>query len=58
MFYHAYDGYMKYAYPDDELRPIECRGRRRDPNDSRGTMDDVLGLYVLFKHASQATLLA
>ncbi|KAF2358886.1 Glycoside hydrolase family 47 [Trinorchestia longiramus] len=26
MFYHAYDGYMKYAFPYDELRPITCDG--------------------------------
>ncbi|XP_042883562.1 ER degradation-enhancing alpha-mannosidase-like protein 2 [Penaeus japonicus] len=26
MFYHAYDGYMKYAYPYDELRPLSCDG--------------------------------
>lgn len=26
MFYHAYDGYMKHAYPYDELRPLSCDG--------------------------------
>ncbi|XP_045623563.2 ER degradation-enhancing alpha-mannosidase-like protein 2 [Procambarus clarkii] len=26
MFYHAYEGYMKYAYPYDELRPLSCDG--------------------------------
>ncbi|KAL1427586.1 hypothetical protein MTO96_017285 [Rhipicephalus appendiculatus] len=26
MFQHAYDGYMKYAYPYDELRPLSCDG--------------------------------
>ncbi|KAK7071055.1 ER degradation-enhancing alpha-mannosidase-like protein 2 [Halocaridina rubra] len=26
MFYHAYDGYMKHAYPYDELRPLTCDG--------------------------------
>ncbi|XP_064635151.1 ER degradation-enhancing alpha-mannosidase-like protein 2 [Lineus longissimus] len=26
MFHHAYDGYMKHAYPYDELRPISCDG--------------------------------
>ncbi|XP_013382068.1 ER degradation-enhancing alpha-mannosidase-like protein 2 [Lingula anatina] len=26
MFHHAYDGYMQYAYPYDELRPITCDG--------------------------------
>jgi len=22
MFYHAYNGYLNYAYPKDELRPL------------------------------------
>lgn len=26
MFYHAYDSYLKFAYPYDELRPISCDG--------------------------------
>lgn len=26
MFYHAYDGYIKYALPYDELRPLTCDG--------------------------------
>ncbi|KAI7815517.1 ER degradation-enhancing alpha-mannosidase-like protein [Rhyzopertha dominica] len=26
MFHHAYDSYLKYAYPYDELRPISCDG--------------------------------
>ena len=26
MFHHAYDGYIKYAYPYDELRPLTCDG--------------------------------
>ncbi|XP_066147038.1 ER degradation-enhancing alpha-mannosidase-like protein 2 [Euwallacea fornicatus] len=26
MFYHAYDSYLKYAYPYDELRPVSCDG--------------------------------
>lgn len=25
-FQHAYDGYLKYAYPFDELRPLSCDG--------------------------------
>eukprot|EP01104_Vermistella_antarctica_P002337 TRINITY_DN1260_c0_g1_i1.p1 TRINITY_DN1260_c0_g1~~TRINITY_DN1260_c0_g1_i1.p1 ORF type:complete len:546 (+),score=99.39 TRINITY_DN1260_c0_g1_i1:129-1766(+) len=27
MFKHAYDGYMKHAFPLDELQPISCQGR-------------------------------
>jgi hypothetical protein len=35
MFYHAFDGYMQYAFPLDELRPLSCRG------------EDSLGGYAL-----------
>jgi len=28
IFYHAYEGYLKYAYPLDELQPLTCRGVR------------------------------
>ncbi|ESP04685.1 hypothetical protein LOTGIDRAFT_223717 [Lottia gigantea] len=27
MFHHAYDAYLKYAYPYDELRPLTCDGQ-------------------------------
>lgn len=30
MFYFGYDGYMKYAFPMDELDPIHCIGRGPD----------------------------
>ena len=30
MFYFGYDNYMKYAFPEDELNPIDCRGRGPD----------------------------
>ncbi|KAL3267107.1 hypothetical protein HHI36_011247 [Cryptolaemus montrouzieri] len=26
MFYHAYNSYLKFAYPYDELRPLSCDG--------------------------------
>lgn len=26
MFYHAFDGYMRHAFPLDELRPLSCQG--------------------------------
>lgn len=35
MFYHAFDGYMKYAFPRDELKPLSCEG------------EDTLGGYAL-----------
>jgi hypothetical protein len=30
MFQFAYDNYMTYAFPQDELDPIHCRGRGPD----------------------------
>ncbi|KAL3093179.1 hypothetical protein niasHT_022629 [Heterodera trifolii] len=27
MFYHAYNGYLQYAYPHDELKPLTCKGQ-------------------------------
>ncbi|KAE9417414.1 hypothetical protein Angca_008522, partial [Angiostrongylus cantonensis] len=27
MFYHAYNGYLNYAFPLDELKPITCTGQ-------------------------------
>ena len=35
MFYHAFEGYMQYAFPLDELRPLSCSG------------EDSLGGYAL-----------
>lgn len=36
MFYHAYNGYLNYAYPLDELRPLTCTG--------------IIFDYLYFKH--------
>ena len=47
MFRHAYDSYMKYAYPADELMPLSCRGRFRGSEPSRGNDDDALGNFTL-----------
>ena len=46
MFEHAFDSYMKNAYPWDELKPLSCSGRRWDQRE-RGTLDDSLGGYAL-----------
>lgn len=35
MFYHAYNGYMRHAFPRDELKPISCGG------------EDTIGKYSL-----------
>ena len=48
LFYHGYDNYMKYAFPEDELRPLSCTPLTRD-RDSPGNaaLNDVLGNYSL-----------
>lgn len=46
MFYHGWDSYMDYAFPDDELRPLSCSGRGPDLNDPLNIgINDVLGGY-------------
>ncbi|XP_078263747.1 ER degradation-enhancing alpha-mannosidase-like protein 3 isoform X1 [Rhinoraja longicauda] len=47
MFDHAYQNYMKHAYPADELMPLTCRGRVRGLEPSRGDVDDALGKFSL-----------
>ncbi|XP_049588572.1 ER degradation-enhancing alpha-mannosidase-like protein 1 [Syngnathus scovelli] len=48
MFYFGYDNYMKYAFPKDELNPIDCEGRGPDVhNPSNININDVLGNYSL-----------
>ena len=41
MFYDAYDAYMAYAYPSDELKPLTCRG-----TGPRATEHGVYNLYM------------
>lgn len=47
MFDHAFNSYMKYAFPADEIMPISCKGRYRGVTKSRGDIDEVLGNYSL-----------
>ena len=48
MFQFGYDSYMKYAFPKDELNPIDCNGRGPDvDNPSNININDVLGDYSL-----------
>ena len=50
MFTFGYDSYMKYAFPQDELDPIHCKGRGPDyENPSNININDVLGDYSLGK---------
>jgi mannosidase alpha-like ER degradation enhancer 1 len=46
MFYHGWDSYMEYAFPEDELRPLSCSGRGPDRGDPLNIgLNDVLGGY-------------
>ncbi|XP_048587140.1 ER degradation-enhancing alpha-mannosidase-like protein 3 [Nematostella vectensis] len=47
MFRHAYNSYMSFAYPADELMPLSCKGRVRGVDPSRGDVDDALGMFSL-----------
>ncbi len=47
MFVHAYESYIRYAYPADELMPLSCKGRYRDTQPNRGDVDDALGNFSL-----------
>lgn len=47
-FHFAYDSYMRYAHPLDELNPIACNGRGPDINNIDNiNINDVLGGYHL-----------
>lgn len=57
MFFHGFEGYMKYAFPEDELRPISCRPLTRDrENPAHIELNDVLGNYSLTLVDSLSTL--
>lgn len=49
MFYHAFDGYMRHAFPHDELKPLSCGGE-----DTLGgyalTLVNAMTLYLLNDH--------
>jgi mannosidase alpha-like ER degradation enhancer 3 len=47
MFFHAYNSYMNFAYPADELMPLSCKGRVRGVDRSRGSVDEALGSFSL-----------
>lgn len=47
MFNHAYNSYMKHAYPADELMPLSCKGRYRGRERSRGDIDECMGNFSL-----------
>ncbi|KAI1935977.1 hypothetical protein LOZ66_004895 [Ophidiomyces ophidiicola] len=57
MFFHGFDNYMKYAFPEDELRPLSCGPLTRDrENPAHIELNDVLGNYSLTLVDSLSTL--
>ncbi|GFR73350.1 alpha-1,2-Mannosidase [Elysia marginata] len=57
MFQFGYDNYMKYAFPEDELDPIHCKGRGPDyEKPDNININDVLGDYSLTLVESLGTL--
>ena len=55
-FFHSYDSYLTFAYPHDELKPLSCEPRSY-LNKTRGTLDDVLGGFMLTLIDSLSSLL-
>ncbi|KAG5450215.1 ER degradation-enhancing alpha-mannosidase-like protein 2 [Clonorchis sinensis] len=61
LFYHAYDGYMRYAYPLDELRPLTCDGHNTWGSFSLTLVDAldtlaIMGNWSEFRRAGQMLL--
>lgn len=50
LFYHAYEGYLQYAYPLDELQPLTCRGVDTWGSYSLTLIDALDTLVVLGNH--------
>ncbi|KAK9364058.1 glycoside hydrolase [Lipomyces starkeyi] len=47
-FYHGWDHYLRYGFPEDEIAPISCMGRGSDrANPNNIGINDVLGDYSL-----------
>ncbi|CAK4031255.1 glycoside hydrolase family 47 [Lecanosticta acicola] len=57
LFYHGYDSYMRYAFPEDEVKPISCTPQTRNrENPADIGLNDVLGNYSLTLIDSLSTL--
>ena len=41
LFIHGYEGYLRHAYPADELRPISCTPLHRDPDPTNFGINDI-----------------
>ncbi|KAK9239088.1 glycoside hydrolase [Lipomyces kononenkoae] len=47
-FYHGWNHYLRYGFPEDEIAPVTCIGRGRDrANPNNIGINDVLGDYSL-----------
>ncbi|GFS09323.1 LOW QUALITY PROTEIN: alpha-1,2-Mannosidase [Elysia marginata] len=51
MFYHAYNGYLNYAYPYDELQPLTCKGHDTWGSYSLTLIDAMDTLVVMGNHS-------
>ncbi|CAI5961690.1 unnamed protein product [Closterium sp. NIES-65] len=52
MFYHAYDGYKRFAFPQDELKPLSCSGS--NPYGGMAmTLMESLGTLLLLDNVSE-----
>ncbi|XP_066289002.1 ER degradation-enhancing alpha-mannosidase-like protein 2 isoform X2 [Branchiostoma lanceolatum] len=51
MFQHAYDGYLRYAYPYDELQPLTCDGTDTWGSYSLTLIDALDTLLVMGNHS-------
>jgi hypothetical protein len=57
LFYHGFDNYIDYAFPEDELRPLTCGPLTRDrDHPEKIELNDVLGNYSLTLIDSLSTL--
>lgn len=54
MFFHGFDSYLHYAFPEDELRALTCGPLVRDEKNPEN--NDVLGNYSLTLIDSLSTL--
>jgi hypothetical protein len=54
MFFHGFENYLKYAFPEDELRALTCGPLVRDEKNPEN--NDVLGNYSLTLIDSLSTL--
>ncbi|PLW29656.1 hypothetical protein PCASD_20216, partial [Puccinia coronata f. sp. avenae] len=47
-WYHGFDNYITHAFPDDELRPLSCKGMGQDrENPNNHEINDVLGDFSM-----------